>query len=121
MIFETLQDLADTVRVGFAGESVAPKLQEEAIANLLRWMEEPGFAAHRSQLQALVAAERWPTLLDSFYRDLPFGTGGRRGRVGLGPNRFNHWTLGVSVQGHAAFLRCRSEITKELGEQPKPL
>ena len=36
---------------------------------------------------------------------LPFGTGGRRGPVGLGPNRFNAWTLASSVQGHVLYLR----------------
>jgi phosphomannomutase len=36
---------------------------------------------------------------------LPFGTGGRRGPVGIGTNRFNPFTLASSVQGHAEFLR----------------
>src|SRR5204862_2062918 len=33
------------------------------------------------------------------------GTGGRRGPVGVGPNRYNPWTLSASVQGHVAFLQ----------------
>ena len=44
-------------------------------------------------------------LLDSFYQVMPFGTGGRRGAVGIGPNRMNPWTLGASVQGHCEYLR----------------
>lgn len=43
-------------------------------------------------------------LEDAFSRVLPFGTGGRRGAVGVGPNRFNPWTMGTSVEGHARFL-----------------
>src|SRR5216117_3783064 len=38
---------------------------------------------------------------------MPFGTGGRRGAVGIGPNRMNPWTLGASVQGHCEYLKER--------------
>ena len=70
------------------------------------WLEDPRFVAYRAQLVALIAAERWTTLLDSFYQTLPFGTGGRRGPVGIGPNRFNPWTFATSIQGHAEWLRA---------------
>jgi phosphoglucomutase/phosphomannomutase len=46
-------------------------------------------------------------LLDRFCQILPFGTGGRRGAVGIGPNRMNLWTLGASVQGHCEYLKER--------------
>lgn len=47
-----------------------------------------------------------PTSLiyDSFWRTLPFGTGGRRGPVGFGPNRINASTIAMTVQGHANYL-----------------
>jgi phosphoglucomutase/phosphomannomutase len=35
---------------------------------------------------------------------IPFGTGGRRGLVGIGPNRINPWTIQSSAQGHAQYL-----------------
>jgi phosphoglucomutase len=44
-------------------------------------------------------------IVDSFRCDLPFGTGGRRGRVGIGPNRINPRTLALTVAGHCEFLR----------------
>ena len=44
-------------------------------------------------------------LVDSFRCDIPFGTGGRRGRVGIGPNRINPRTLALTVAGHCEFLR----------------
>jgi len=97
--------LLDATRVGFAGLDVAPAVQEEALTSLNIWLEDSRFAAYRAQLVALIEAGRWRTLVDSFYQTLPFGTGGRRGKVGVGPNRFNPWTLGTSVQGHAAWLR----------------
>lgn len=97
--------LIDNARIGFAGLSVPPALQESALNALTTWLTEPPFAAYRYQIQALIARQKWDLLLDSFYQVLPFGTGGRRGQVGIGPNRFNPWTLSAAVQGHAAWLR----------------
>jgi phosphoglucomutase/phosphomannomutase len=48
-------------------------------------------------------------LLDVFAQVLPLGTGGRRGTVGVGPNRFNLGTLLPAVAGHAALLRRRAQ------------
>jgi phosphoglucomutase len=44
-------------------------------------------------------------LFDAFWQVLPFGTGGRRGRVGYGPNRVNPTTIAITVQGHCEYLR----------------
>src|ERR1700746_1696448 len=44
-------------------------------------------------------------LFDSFWQVLPFGTGGRRGKVGYGSNRFNPTTVTLTVQGHCEYLR----------------
>lgn len=41
---------------------------------------------------------------DSFYRNLEFGTGGLRGKLGLGPNRLNAYTVGKATQGLADYL-----------------
>ena len=45
-------------------------------------------------------------LFDSFCQILPFGTGGRRGRVGYGPNRVNLATVSMTVQGHCDYLHA---------------
>lgn len=45
-------------------------------------------------------------LFDAFWQVLPFGTGGRRGRVGYGPNRLNPATIAMTVQGHCRYLRA---------------
>ena len=105
-------DILNAARVGFAGLDAPPSAQERAIENLKTWLEDPRFAAYRSQITALVERKRFRPLLDGFYRTLPFGTGGRRGQVGLGPNRFNPWTLTTSISGHASWLR------QALGEAP---
>jgi len=84
-----------------------PEHAETALANLRLWLSEERYAVYRPLLVALLEAGAWDTLLDSFYRVLPFGTGGRRGPVGVGPNRMNPWALGTSVQGNVDFLRAR--------------
>jgi phosphoglucomutase len=100
-------DLLAAARAGFAGIDADPALKDKALANLGDWLTRPEFAAYRPQLEWLVGAGKWSLLLDSFYQVLPFGTGGRRGAVGIGPNRMNPWTLGMSVQGHCQYLKER--------------
>lgn len=44
-------------------------------------------------------------VFDAFWQVLPFGTGGRRGRVGYGSNRLNPTTIAMTVQGHSQYLK----------------
>jgi phosphoglucomutase len=62
-------------------------------------------------------AERAPAglIVDSFRCDIPFGTGGRRGRVGIGPNRINPRTLALTVAGHCEFLRATTPLSAGAG------
>ncbi len=84
-----------------------PEYARAAMTNLREWLDAERFSDYRPLLVAMLEAGSWDTLLDSFYRVLPFGTGGRRGPVGVGPNRMNPWALGTSVQGNIEFLRER--------------
>ena len=43
-------------------------------------------------------------LIDAFYQDLEFGTGGIRGIMGAGTNRMNIYTLGMATQGLANYI-----------------
>ncbi len=45
-------------------------------------------------------------LIESFYRDLEFGTGGLRGIMGVGSNRMNKYTVGSATQGFANYLKA---------------
>ncbi|MBL8614251.1 MAG: phospho-sugar mutase [Deltaproteobacteria bacterium] len=68
-------------------------------------------SAHPTDLPVVagwVEAGEDNVLLDAFAQLLPLGTGGRRGAVGVGPNRFNLGTLLPAVAGHAALLRQRA-------------
>lgn len=44
-------------------------------------------------------------IVESFYRDLEFGTGGLRGIMGVGTNRMNKYTVGMATQGLANYLK----------------
>jgi phosphoglucomutase len=80
---------------------------EAAIRHLTTWWDGARYAAFRPQLESLARRQQWALLFDCFYRVMPFGTGGRRGPVGIGPNRLNHETLLTSVQGHVHYLQRR--------------
>ena len=45
-------------------------------------------------------------LIESFYRNLEFGTGGLRGIMGVGTNRMNKYTVGMATQGYANYLKA---------------
>jgi phosphoglucomutase/phosphomannomutase len=92
---------------GFARLEVDDAVRQRALRSLEQWLTEDQFAAYRPQILWLIEQEQWAGLLDRFYQVLPFGTGGRRGPVGIGPNRMNPWTLAASVQGHCEYLRER--------------
>src|SRR5437588_9256953 len=94
-------------RQGFQTIPVDAAVREQAFKFLQHWLTEPEFAPYRPQLEWLIQEKQWAGLLDRFYQILPFGTGGRRGAVGIGPNRMNQWTLGASVQGHCEYLKER--------------
>jgi phosphoglucomutase/phosphomannomutase len=100
-------DRTAAARTGFAAIDADASLKEKALANLRTWLTHPDFAAYRPQIEWLCDSGKWSVVLDSFYQVMPFGTGGRRGAVGIGPNRMNPWTLGASVQGHCEYLKQR--------------
>src|SRR5262245_12166310 len=98
-------ELLDAATRGFQTVDADPAYRARALDFLKQWPTGSEFATYRPQLEWQIAAGRWADLLDAFYQVLPFGTGGRRGAVGIGPNRMNLWTLGASVQGHCEYLK----------------
>ena len=90
---------------GFAGLAIDSAKKDRALANLRRWLTEDDFAEYRPTIAALAEAGAWDLLAYNFFQTIPFGTGGRRGPVGVGPNTMNPWTLATSVQGHVAWMR----------------
>jgi phosphoglucomutase/phosphomannomutase len=100
-------DLLKCATEGIRSVAADAAVKDQALKYLATWLTAAEFAAYRPQLGWLIEQAQWPGLLDRFYQILPFGTGGRRGPVGVGPNRMNLWTLGASVQGHCEYLKER--------------
>src|SRR4051812_3584009 len=92
-------------QAGLATVDVPQEIKDRALEYLRQWLTGPEFVPYRPQLEWLIEQKQWAGLVDRFYQILPFGTGGRRGPVGGGPNRMNPWTLRASVQGHCEYLK----------------
>ncbi len=89
---------------GFNTLDVSEKYIRSALKWLDLWLTDQAFSEYVPQIRYLIENGRWNFLLDSFYQVIPFGTGGRRGPVGIGPNRINTWTIQASAQGHSQYL-----------------
>ena len=77
---------------------------EEKIKNLAQaWQSEAYDTNTRAQVQNLLE-NNTEELIEAFYKDLDFGTGGMRGIMGVGPNRINRYTIGKATQGLALTL-----------------
>ena len=91
------------------------RLSPAALANLERWLTEPGLAAFASEIEALAGSESWDELEDAFAARLRVGTGGIRGPLGPGPNRINARTIGEAAQGLSAFIDDYGPAAREAG------
>lgn len=68
------------------------------------WLSDKYDADTRKEVQALLDKEDKTELIESFYKDLEFGTGGLRGIMGVGTNRVNIYTIGAATQGLCNYL-----------------
>ena len=98
---------------GFNSLEVSKKYVDSALKWLATWLTDDSFKDYVPQITYLIEKQKWDFLMDSFYQVIPFGTGGRRGLVGVGPNRINTWTIQASAQGHSQYL------IRQYGEQAK--
>lgn len=68
------------------------------------WLSEEYDTETKKEVQALLDNEDKTALIEAFYKDLEFGTGGMRGIMGVGTNRVNKYTFGAATQGLANYL-----------------
>ena len=81
------------------GKALKTLAQERAMA----WTEEPFDEITRAEVKQLIASGG-EELVESFYTDLEFGTGGLRGLMGPGTNRMNRYTVAQATQGLAQYI-----------------
>ncbi|MGB7343290.1 MAG: phospho-sugar mutase [Pirellulaceae bacterium] len=90
-------------------------LSESAAQNIRCWLTESRYADYRQSVVDHVNDEQWQTLDDVFWTIIPFGTGGRRGRMHpIGSNAINDRTIGESAQGLADYVVQYSSGKKDL-------
>jgi phosphoglucomutase len=69
------------------------------------WLSDSFDENTREQVQAMLNNDDKTDLINSFYKDLEFGTGGLRGIMGAGTNRMNIYTMGAATQGLSNYLK----------------
>lgn len=80
------------------------ELLQKVRAKAETWLSPQYDEATRKEVQALLDNPDTTELVDAFYKDLEFGTGGLRGIMGAGSNRMNRYTVGTATQGLANYL-----------------
>ena len=88
-------------------------LLEKVRSRAKGWLTDSYDAETRKEVQALLDNEDSTDLIEAFYKDLEFGTGGLRGIMGAGSNRMNVYTVGAATQGLSNYLK------KEFGHLPQ--
>jgi len=112
------------------GDAEVKKKAKTAKKNLFQWMTEDKFSDYHKVLKyvvinlaqhdEMIAAE----LFDSFYATVKFGTGGRRGKVGIGPRRINPYMTSLSTQGHCDYIKTKlvkDLLLKKAENEERPL
>jgi len=82
-------------------------LLNEVIAKAQIWLDGSYNEETKADIRRMMDADDKSELIESFYRDLEFGTGGLRGIMGSGTNRMNIYTVGAATQGLSNYLKAQ--------------
>ncbi len=88
----------------------AKQLSASAVQHVRTWLTEPRYRDYVAEVIQHIDQQQWQQLDDVFWTIIPFGTGGRRGRMyPIGSNAINDRTIGESAQGLAEYVRAACE------------
>ena len=90
-------------------KAIDPQIMEKAST----WLNGNYDETTKTEIQHLISNDP-QELIESFYRDLEFGTGGLRGIMGVGTNRMNKYTVGMATQGLANYTLKMFPDTKQI-------
>ena len=79
-----------------------------------QWLSPAFDEETRSAVEAMINNEDKVDLIECFYKDLEFGTGGLRGIMGAGSNRMNIYTVGMATQGFANYLKINFKDKEQI-------
>lgn len=95
------------------------ELIKQVTAKAEKWLTPAFDAETQAEVRRMLENQDKTELIESFYKDLEFGTGGLRGIMGAGSNRMNIYTVGLATQGLANYLnKCfagRDQISVVVG------
>ncbi len=77
------------------------------------WLKGKIDDSTKSEIERLIRHDE-KELIEAFYKDLEFGTGGLRGIMGAGTNRMNIYTVGMATQGFSNYLKKEFKNLKEI-------
>lgn len=83
-------------------------------AKAKKWLSPAFDDDTKNQVKKLIENSNKDELIESFYKDLEFGTGGLRGIMGAGSNRMNIYTVGMATQGLANYLKNNFKGLKQI-------
>lgn len=83
-------------------------------AKAKKWLSPAYDAETQKAVKAMLENEDKTELIESFYKDLEFGTGGLRGIMGAGTNRMNIYTVGAATQGLSNYLNKNFKDMKQI-------
>ena len=78
---------------------------EKVEAKAQNWLSDYYDAETQAEVKRMLESEDKTELIESFYKDLEFGTGGLRGIMGVGSNKMNIYTVGAATQGLSNYLK----------------
>ena len=91
------------------------QLIKECEEKALAWISSPYYDEEtKSEIRQMLDSEDKTALVDAFYQNLEFGTGGLRGIMGAGTNRMNKYIVGMATQGFANYLLKAFPTGKQL-------
>lgn len=79
-----------------------------------KWLSPAYDAETQAEVKKMLENEDKTELIESFYKDLEFGTGGLRGIMGSGSNRMNIYTVGGATQGLSNYLNKNFKELKQI-------
>ena len=78
---------------------------ESVVEKAQTWLNGNYNTETKAEVKRMLEADDKTELIESFYKDLEFGTGGLRGIMGVGSNRMNIYTVGAATQGLSNYLK----------------
>ena len=79
-----------------------------------KWLTPAYDAETQAEVKRMLENEDKTELIEAFYKDLEFGTGGLRGIMGVGTNRMNIYTVGAATQGLSNYLNANFKDMKQI-------